>query len=1179
MLMPFDLVGARPKSNRPGRSRGWIRTLGIAGAATALASPAGATTVGPLTEVVSNQSDGNMRSPSVAYDAFNNAYVLVWDYTACDPAQSTPNECRTGSNEPDVYVGRFTPDISTPGAFVFDGDDSPDGTQLLTDSAGVQRDPRIVFNPDNGNRHGITWVDNSDGNQDIFFVRFDAAIDARGGGLVGSNLTQGTNTPYNNPAIAALPPQNVNGEDTGAYMVVFERGGAPAFVEGIRLTGLGAPINDDSQAPLDLDEGRAPAITAFGDQYWALWYTPSGDIEAQIIDNLGPLASSTPTVIGSSSNSQSFPSIAPMGSAQLYAAWEEVPTSGRSIYGDRLNASLGSLGPLGQVSGSTGTPQKPQVAGAELGSGAFVVWQDNRISGRGAIFGSRIDSSGTVVQEDGVLLISQGQDVIQPALAKGPNDDYMVVAVENRPTGSSVYFRLIRDEDPDGTMTTLDDTSVPADGVTPAAICFGPAKGPGPDGLPVVDRTVYTLTWASQSINPGELTIEPADVDPVAPDHQLHSEDGEVCFEMTTTRRGLVDVMVASDVGSSMGSETITFENVPPEASNILVEGRRSMDDNPRSSDDILLSYDYFDINDDPEVLSGSEGTRITWLEGPTGSPNLEQPLVQNSTVVTAGALRKNRSWQAIIEPGDGTDRNESRTRFRSNIVDIRNSPPDLVAPPQICEVLSGTCNERPEFDLRTGVAIEANWRGRYDDPDADSIDEDLTETRWILNGATAPEFTEEQIDGADVRKGQRWRFGVLPHDGTEFAEEESISPEIVVNNTEPDFEFDVQRIDAEERQTIQLDASAASDIDGDPLSFRWEQDPADTFQIEFRPDPTSPTPTIVTPSVRNTAFLNLVVNIDDGDADPVSDSVVVRVASLPDADGDSLDDELEAQIGTNPNAVDTDQDGIRDELEVDPLTGEFIIAPLDADADDDGIRDGNEGRDQIGQAQGADPLGDPDGDGLVNALDPDSDNDGILDGVEARRIQPVAAGGAAPYEWAGTDTAAGNYQADADPSSETSPIRNDTDEDGLLDGDEDANRNGRVDPGETDPTVFNCTQDTDCDSGEICDDATQLCVEDTTGGGQCSETLESLGFECCQDGTRVDPVCPRGRDREECPTGSDLRAIGTCSGGGGEGDDGGGCAAVAPGSSAPLALLGLMLGLGLARRRRRAAATAGRLG
>ncbi len=77
-----------------------------------------------------------------------------------------------------------------------------------------------------------------------------------------------------------------------------------------------------------------------------------------------------------------------------------------------------------------------------------------------------------------------------------------------------------------------------------------------------------------------------------------------------------------------------------------------------------------------------------------------------------------------------------------------------------------------------------------------------------------------------------------------------------------------------------------------------------------------------------------------------------------------------------------------------------------------------------------------------TSPTNPDTDGDGIPDGVEAGVTGPV------PNLIGSCPTVA----VDADPSTRTSPTVADADGDGLSDGVEDANRNGRVDPGETDP-------------------------------------------------------------------------------------------------------------------------------
>jgi hypothetical protein len=148
---------------------------------------------------------------------------------------------------------------------------------------------------------------------------------------------------------------------------------------------------------------------------------------------------------------------------------------------------------------------------------------------------------------------------------------------------------------------------------------------------------------------------------------------------------------------------------------------------------------------------------------------------------------------------------------------------------------------------------------------------------------------------------------------------------------------------------------------------------------------------------------------------------------------GDNAD-QLTLIIGEAPPS-DADGDGI-------PDTDEEAIGsnPVDADTDDDGLADGDEPGDNL--------FADSDFDGTINILDRDSDNDGLLDGLEAGVTTPVPGG----EGFLGTDLS--RWSPDLDPTCVTDPENPDSDSDGLPDGDEDTNGNGRQDPGETDPCV-----------------------------------------------------------------------------------------------------------------------------
>ncbi len=174
---------------------------------------------------------------------------------------------------------------------------------------------------------------------------------------------------------------------------------------------------------------------------------------------------------------------------------------------------------------------------------------------------------------------------------------------------------------------------------------------------------------------------------------------------------------------------------------------------------------------------------------------------------------------------------------------------------------------------------------------------------------------------------------------------------------------------------------------------------------------------------------------LDQGETDPndpdtdnggVDDGVEVGRGTDPldpsddidaDSDGDGIDDPTEDRLGTDPNNPDSDGDGLcagplavrgicqgGEDLNANGQIDDGETDPNDADTDDDGLIDGLE---RFGENE-TDPL------------DADSDDDGLCDGPDTIE--------------------------------------------GICDGGEDTNRNGRVDTGETDPN------DEDTDDGGIDD-------------------------------------------------------------------------------------------------------------
>lgn len=221
------------------------------------------------------------------------------------------------------------------------------------------------------------------------------------------------------------------------------------------------------------------------------------------------------------------------------------------------------------------------------------------------------------------------------------------------------------------------------------------------------------------------------------------------------------------------------------------------------------------------------------------------------------------------------------------------------------------------------------------------------------------------------------------------------------------------------------------------------------------------------------------------------------------DSDDDGISDAQEMVLGTDPADPDTDNDGIEDGDEIghDDSLDAGDSSPLDADSDDDGLADGAE---QLG------------GDGLpftgdeTDALNSDTDNDGLSDGLEQGVTVAIPAGNsdnnATPFT--GTDPMSPSFVIDADPASTTDPSDPDSDDDGLQDGEEDANGDGATvntiggsnssGTGETDPN----NADTD---GDGLNDGTELAGSGPLNGLGATDPLDTDTDDgSVADGTEV---------------------------------------------------------------------------
>ncbi|MFC2171106.1 hypothetical protein ACFLU6_00570 [Acidobacteriota bacterium] len=203
-----------------------------------------------------------------------------------------------------------------------------------------------------------------------------------------------------------------------------------------------------------------------------------------------------------------------------------------------------------------------------------------------------------------------------------------------------------------------------------------------------------------------------------------------------------------------------------------------------------------------------------------------------------------------------------------------------------------------------------------------------------------------------------------------------------------------------------------------------------------------------------------------DTDGDGIQDGTELGVTSAgTDTHPSVFVADADPLTTTDPHDVDTDNGGIRDGAEDVNHNGKIDAGEGDPnlwdddDYDSDGLANSDENvKGTNWQDCDTDDDGVSDGDEtsryLIDPLSVDSDSDGILDGTELGMTSGCP------------DTSLSIFVPDADPSTTTDPNDSDTDDGGITDGVEDANHNGRFETGEGDPNLW-ADDDPDADGLE----------------------------------------------------------------------------------------------------------------
>lgn len=208
--------------------------------------------------------------------------------------------------------------------------------------------------------------------------------------------------------------------------------GSRVSAEGVVIDPCGIPIST-----ADYNQSW-PAVAFDGTNYVVVWEDDRGysrDIYGARVNTSGKVLDSLGVTICGAANNQYRPTIAFDG-VNYMVAWQDWRSGSPDIYGARVSQSLSVLNPSGiAFCAASGDQYFPEIA---FGSGEYLlVWQDFRSGSDWDIYGTRITTSGTVLDPAGIPILTGFSHQFVPDVASSGNA-FMVVWADDRATGSDV---------------------------------------------------------------------------------------------------------------------------------------------------------------------------------------------------------------------------------------------------------------------------------------------------------------------------------------------------------------------------------------------------------------------------------------------------------------------------------------------------------------------------------------------------------------------------------------------------------------------------------------------------------------------------------------------------------------------------------------------------------------------
>jgi parallel beta-helix repeat protein len=254
------------------------------------------------------------------------------------------------------------------------------------------------------------------------------------------------------------------------------------------------------------------------------------------------------------------------------------------------------------------------------------------------------------------------------------------------------------------------------------------------------------------------------------------------------------------DFGDEMETTPITIGNTPPSASNAKI-----VPANPKSNETLKVSYDFYDLDSDPESDS-----IIVWYKN-----DKEQTAIEGSREVPPQLTKKGETWYYKLTPGDGDD---SGDPLDSIPVVIGNTAPKVV-----------NISISPE-NPTTADDLSVSYQFVDVDGDLESFE---TSVQWLRKreGDVSFAYTGLRVhtlSSVYTTKNEIWTCEITPHDNFTYGTTVRAEVSVRIHNSKPTVS-DLYITPEKPTKKSDLEANYDySDLDIDPESgteLQWYRD------------------------------------------------------------------------------------------------------------------------------------------------------------------------------------------------------------------------------------------------------------------------------------------------------------------------------------------------------------------